>query len=166
MEKQKSLVYRRVWEFFENLPIYWYIPIVFIIQFAIQFPLEKLANLLHIPDADIDTQNVPTSVLLKYFMAVLVAPFFETYLFQAIPYHLLRTIPYVRRHVWIIIVVSSVIFGLVHTFSIQFMIHTAIVGFFLITTFIIREKKKDQVLSTYLLHAFSNFVAITLSLIL
>lgn len=163
MKQQKNLDFKRIVVFFENMPIFWYVPIVYLILFTLQLPLEKIANLLHIPDTELVSQNIPTSPFMKYFMVVLVAPFFETYIFQAIPYHLLNTIPYVRRHVWITILVASVIFGLVHTYSIQFMIHTTIVGFFFIATFIIRAKKKDQVLCTYLLHAFSNFVAVTLS---
>lgn len=150
----------------ERMPIYWYIPLAYLTFCAVLFPVELLANWLNISDKIVNSQNIPNNVWLKYLFVVLVGPILETFLYQALPFYFLSMFQFFRRHVWIIILVASIGFGLAHNFSSQSIIHGTLVGFIFISTYIIRTKNKDPFLTTYLLHAFFNFMAITLSLIL
>lgn len=148
------------------MPIYWYIPLAYLVMWMLLFFVGLLTDWLHISDKIVNDQNMPSSIWYKYLFAVLLGPILETFLCQAVPFYFLSLFQFFRRHVWIIILVSSIGFGLAHDFSAQYSINATIVGFIFISTYIIRTKNKDPFLCTYLLHAFNNLMAITLSYIL
>jgi uncharacterized protein len=163
MELNKSWSMNRLLENLEKMPIYWYVPTTYLILIVLLLPIEQIANWLQIPNEIVRPQNMPTTIELKILLVILVGPLFETLINQYIPYHFLRLFGFFRRNVWIIILLSSLAFGLAHDFSVQYSIHSTIVGFVLISTFIIRAKKQDSFLCTYLVHAFFNFMAVILS---
>jgi len=165
MEQLKSWSFTQVLSKLERMPIYWYIPLAYLTLCALLFPVGQLTDWLNISDKTVNAQDIPRTIWNKYLIAVLAAPILETFICQALPFYFLSIFQFFRRRVWIIILSSSIGFGLAHDFSTQFSIHATIVGFILISTYIIRTKNKDPFLCTYLLHAFYNFMAITLSLI-
>jgi len=162
MNTLKKCTLKRVKTIIEEMPIYWFIPAAYLLICTLLIPMDQLANWLNIPEKEIVSQQMPKNIWLKYLMVVLVAPVIETFLFQAVPYYFLSLFRFIKRNVWVIILVSSICFGTNHVFSIQYMILTTIIGFILISTYIIRAKKNDQFLCTYLIHALFNFMAITL----
>jgi hypothetical protein len=166
MEQLQAWSFTKLLTKMERMPIYWYIPLAYLVLCALLLPVGLLSDWLHISDKIVNSQNMPTNVWLKYLFAVLAGPFLETFIFQALPFYFLSLFQFIRRNVWIIILVSSIGFGLAHNFSTQSIIHGTLVGFIFISTYIIRTKNKDPFLCTYLLHAFYNFMAITLSYIL
>lgn len=163
MEQLKTWSFTQLLTKLERMPIYWYIPLAYLALFALLFPVGLLTKWLHISDIIVNPQNMPSNIWLKYLFAVLAGPILETFLYQALPYYFLSLFQFFRRNVWIIILVSSIGFGLAHDFSTQHCINATFSGFILISTYIIRTKNKDPFLCTYLLHAFYNFMAITLS---
>lgn len=163
MELEKSWSMKKLLVNLEYMPIYWYVPIAYMVLLALLIPIEQIANFLQISKEIVRPQNMPSTLELKILFAILVAPLFETFLCQYLPYHILRLFGFVRRNSWIIILVSSLGFGLAHNFSVQFSINSTIVGFVLISTYMIRVKKQDSFLSTYLVHAFKNMMAVILS---
>jgi len=163
MELFKTWSFTRILAKLEIMPLYWYIPVAYSALCALLFPVGQLIDWLHISDKIVASQNMPSNIWLKYLLVVLAAPILETFLYQALPFYFLSLFQFFRRNVWIIILVSSIGFGLAHNFSTQYSIHTTFVGFIFISTYIIRTKKKDPFLSTYILHAVFNFMAITLS---
>lgn len=162
MELIKTENFKRARIFAENLPAYWFIPLTYLLLCAILIPMQQLANWMNISDKVIVAMQIPTNSWLKFLVVVLVSPFIETFLFQAVPYHFLSLFNFMKRNAWIIIIISSIAFGLVHDYSAQYIMHTAIVGAFFISTYILRSKKNDQFLCTFLLHALYNLIAITL----
>lgn len=166
MEQLKTWNFKQLLIKLECMPIYWYVPLAYLVLYALLLPVELVSEWLHISDKMVNDQNMPDNQWLQYLFVVVGAPIIETFVCQALPFYFLSLFPFFRRHVWIIILVSSLVFGLAHDFSTQYSIHTTIVGFVLISTYIIRTKNKDPFLSTYLLHAFYNFMAITLSYLL
>lgn len=166
MEQLRTWNFKQLLKKLEFMPIYWYVPVAYLALCALLIPVELLSEWLHISDKMVNSQNIPDNQWLKYLFAVLAVPFLETFICQALPFYFLSLFQFIRRNVWIIILVSSLCFGLAHDFSIQYSIHSTIVGFFLISTYIIRSKNKDPFLSTYLLHAFYNFMAITIAYLL
>jgi len=166
MEQLKTWNFKQHLIKLERMPIYWYVPLAYLALCALLVPVQLLTEWLHISDKMVNSQNMPDNQWHKYLFAVLVVPLLETFICQALPFYFLSMFQFLRRNVWIIILVSSLCFGLAHDFSIQYSIHSTIVGFFLISTYIIRSKNKDPFLSTYLLHAFYNFMAITIAYLL
>jgi len=155
--------WQRIKTFAQSMPFYWYVPTVYVIIFVIGIPLEYLTNLLHIPDKEITSQLIPDSFLLKVLLVVIIVPFFETFLTQALPYHFLSLFQFMKRNQWLIILISGILFGSVHIFSLQHIFYATIIGFFLSGTYVIRAKKGDSFLCTYLLHALFNLVAMLIS---
>ena len=166
MEQLKTWSFTKLLTKLERMPIYWYIPLAYLVLCSLLWPVGLLSDWLHISDKIVNSQNMPSNIGLNYLFVVLAGPFIETFIFQALPFYFLRLFQFFRRNVWIIILVSSIGFGLAHDFSTQSIIHGTLVGFIFISTYITRTKNKDPFLCTYLLHAFYNFMAITLSLIL
>ncbi len=166
MEQLKTWSFKQLLTKLERMPIYWYIPLAYLVLCALLIPVGLLSDWLHISDKIVNSQNMPSNVWLNYLFAVLAAPVLETFICQALPYYFLSMFKFFRRNVWIIILVASFGFGLSHDFSTQSKIHAILVGSIFISTYIIRSKNKDPFLCTYLLHAFYNFMAITISLIL
>jgi len=163
MEQLKTWSFTQLLTKLERMPIYWYIPLAYLVLFALLFPVGLLTKWLHISDIIVNSQNMPSDIWLKYLFAVLAGPILETFLYQVLPYYFLSLFQFFRRNVWIIILVSSIGFGLAHDFSTQHSINATFTGFILMSTYIIRTKNKDSFLCTYLLHAFYNFMAVTLS---
>lgn len=163
MKQLKAWSFKQFLTKLERMPIYWYIPLAYLALSLFLFPVGQLMDWLHISDKIVNSQNMPSNIWLKYLFVVLAGPILETFLYQALPFYFLSLFQFFRRNVWIIILVSSIGFGLAHDFSTQYSIHATLIGFVLISTYIIRTKKKDPFLCTYILHAFSNFMAITLS---
>ena len=145
------------------MPIYLYIPLAYLALFALLFPVGLLTEWLHISDKIVNSQNMPSNIFLKYLFVVIAGPIIETFLYQALPYYFFNLFQFFRRNVWIIILVSSIGFGLAHDFSTQHSINATFTGFILMSTYIIRTKNKDPFLCTYLVHAFFNFMAVSLS---
>lgn len=156
----KSISWKRIKSIAETMPVYWYVPTVYAILFVIGIPLEYLTNVFNIPDKELTSQMIPDNFLLKALLVVIFAPFLETFLFQSLPYYFLSLFHFMKQNQWLIILIAGILFGSVHVFSIQHIFYATIIGFFLIATYIIRSKKGDSFLCTFLLHAFFNLSAI------
>ncbi len=91
-------------------------------------------------------------------LAVIIAPVIETALFQALPYLLFTKIPYIRlKPVWIVLI-SAVLFGLWHTYSIHYMIYTFIGGAAYMYLYIVRYKR-GAYLTVVAIHSLANLFA-------
>lgn len=156
----KLISWNRLKSIAETMPVYWYVPSVYSIIFLIGIPLEYLTNLLNIPDKEITSQLIPDSFLLKTLLVVLVGPFFETFLTQALPYYFLSLFQFMKRKQGLIVLISGILFGSIHVFSLQHIFYATVIGFFLSGTYVIRAKKGDSFLCTFLLHAFFNLIAL------
>lgn len=163
MEHLRALTGKRILEKLGRMPLYWYVPLTFLAMQSLTQPIRLLTEMLNISDEMVHSQNMPNNVWLKYFFVVILGPFFETFLFQALPYYFLSMFQFARQHIWIYILVSSIGFGMAHDFSAQFIIITSIVGFFFSSTYVLRTKNQDPFLCTFLLHALNNIVSITLA---
>lgn len=64
----------------------------------------------------------PSQSVFDFVSVILVAPLIETALFQALPYYLLNKIDFFRKRIWLIILVSSIIFSLLHIYSILYVL--------------------------------------------
>lgn len=92
---------------------------------------------------------------------VLVAPFFETFLFQRLPFNLMQNWSLTRNKYGLYILVSSVIFGLCHYYSLQYMIITFAGGLVLAYTYFFYCKMpKVAFWTTVLIHGLRNSMAL------
>ena len=127
--------------------------------------IEVLEITLKIPDIQFRKRIVDESyhVTLDLLINVLVlAPLIETLLFQASFFMLYKRF---RINKWVIILLSTIIFGVYHNYSILYIINTAIIGFLFMYFYILRaEYDKKPFISTVVAHMFFNLVAIVIIL--
>lgn len=92
---------------------------------------------------------------------VLVAPFFETFLFQRLPFNLMQNWSLTKNKYGLYILVSSAIFGLCHDYSLQYMIITFAGGLVLAYTYFFYCKTPNVAFwTTVLIHGLRNSMAI------
>lgn len=97
-------------------------------------------------------------------MAVIFAPLFETLLFQALPMWVLWNFKWFRKHRWVILLISGVIFGVQHFYSLQYILLTTMMGAIMMWGYIIR-RHKHAFWSIALFHCLWNFTVSILQLI-
>ena len=114
---------------------------------------------------DIIFTEIPTyePTLITVLLQVLIlGPLIETLIFQKGCYLLLSQSKWLRKHKHYIILIGGVIFGLVHFFSLSYIIVTTINGFFFMYAVVIRNNRGGYWLAV-LLHALVNGLGLFLS---
>jgi uncharacterized protein len=95
------------------------------------------------------------SIYEEFFLVVCLAPIFETIIFQFIPVYFLK-----RFDKIIIILVSSLMFGVSHWYNVMNFIHGLLVGFLFIAGYFYSiGKKLNPILTIICAHSFYNFYA-------
>jgi membrane protease YdiL (CAAX protease family) len=92
----------------------------------------------------------------EFFVACVVAPLLETALFQQLLYKLLHR--FNVKHIWIV-VIGGLMFGLAHSYNILYMIDAFFGGMILMACYILRIEKQPF-LTTCIVHALFNFIAL------
>lgn len=115
-----ALVANCIIELFRDKDIIWY-----------QFPYEE--------------QNL----IVLFIVTVLIAPVFETFLNQYLPYYLLSKITYLNERKCIILISSSIFFGLIHFYSLFYMLYGFVMG--LIFMYAYMERIKTDIKTFYLI---------------
>jgi membrane protease YdiL (CAAX protease family) len=101
------------------------------------------------------------SIILVLQVTVL-GPLIETLLCQKGIYFLLSQSKWLRKHKFYIVLIGGVLFGLLHFFSLSYIIVTMIMGIFFMYAYVIKRHKGGYWI-VVLLHAFVNGLALFLS---
>ncbi len=86
---------------------------------------------------------------------VLIVPMVETLLFQALPFGILSGMGFFRRHKWLIILISAVLFSVEHVYSVQYMIYTFIGGIWFMYAYLI-SPRGQRIWRVFATHALVN----------
>ena len=99
-----------------------------------------------------------------FFLTVVFAPLFETLVFQTFFYFILSKIPYFRRHRGWIVLISAMVFGANHFYSLFYIVWAGMVGALFMWGYIIRRYRKGfwLIVAT---HALINLIAFVYQLI-
>lgn len=128
--------------------------VLFLVVLCIQIVLAFTLNFF---DADFGDNAMKGKSLTHIFvLVVIVAPIFETLLFNVLP---IKIVQYFIKNKYAIILVSSIGFALIHTYSILYVIMTYFGAMGLNTFYLVIEEKKgfiNAVGLTILLHAVYN----------
>lgn len=148
----------------ETLPIYFYVPIAYLTLIGLFIPTFYLGECLDLPETEYSKLGLPENIVYRYLFVVLLGPIVETFIFQAMPYYFLNLFEFMKRHVWITILLPAIVFGCLHDFSLQYILSATMMGIVFQYTYHARSKKGDPFLSTFLLHALLNGMSITIQL--
>lgn len=107
------------------------------------------------PNETIMTQGLGKQM----FLAVILAPLIETLIFQKWVYQLLSLVGWLKQNKILIIFISAVIFGLIHFYSLSYVIYNFFAGALLMFAYIVRIEKKPYWIVT-VLHGLMNLFSI------
>lgn len=93
-----------------------------------------------------------------FFIGVLIAPFLETIIFQAIPFFLTSRYIKLRRKYCIFIFISPILF--IHNFNLSYILISYIVGFiFAFMYYIAYFRKENAIVLISIIHLINNSIA-------
>ena len=96
-------------------------------------------------------------------VGVIIAPLIETLLYQKIVIDICDKIKFFYNRKFIGILISAVIFGSIHTYSPQYMLHMFVVGSIWAYAYTVyKDKKKHPYWVVCCIHAINNFIALML----
>lgn len=106
----------------------------------------------------IDFLGKENSIVLLFITTIILAPIFETFLGQFLPYYLLKRINYMNERSYLILIASALFFGLLHFYSLFYMIYAFFLGLVLSYGYMVRIKNdKNAFLLIAISHSFLNF---------
>lgn len=162
IEKKPHGFKSRIIKFAETAPLYYYVPIAYLVLIGLVIPTYYLSECLDFPETDYSKLGLPDNIWFRYLIVALLAPLLETFFFQALPYYFLNLFEFMKRHVWISIVLPAIVFGCLHDYSLRYIIAASMIGVVFQYTYHARSKKGDPFLSTFLLHVVLNAMSITM----
>lgn len=109
------------------------------------------------PNAFVAENNLYVTIL----MVVILGPLIETFFFQKLLFILLNQIKWFSKNKLAIIIIGALLFGLLHFFSLSYIVFNIFAGIFLMFTYIIRSGKMPY-LTTFALHALNNITALAI----
>jgi len=143
-------------------PVYMYVPITSLLTIGLYLVVYSFSNLMNFPEKEYKLVFLPDNIWLKYLIVVLLGPLLETLFLQSIPYHFLRLFGFMRKRQWLIVLIPAICFGALHFDSFRYILSATILGLFFMGTYVIRSKKGDPFLCSYLLHVFIYGTSVTL----
>lgn len=112
-------------------------------------------------------ENTEGPDLTSWITIIIIAPIFETFLNQYLPFKLMQNLSWTKNKYGLYILVSAMVFGLMHTYSLQYMIFAFSVGLILGYTYFFYSKAPQKAFwSTTLIHALRNSFTILAGIIL
>lgn len=120
--------------------------VVFILNFVLGIIISKDIVFINL-------QNNNNSIVLLAISSVFIAPIIETFLGQSLPYFLLYKIKFIRERNYIIVLISALFFGLIHFYSLFYVIYGIIVGSIFIYGYMARIQTDKK---TFILIAISH----------
>jgi hypothetical protein len=111
--------------------------VLYFVAFCFNFVLS------FIKDKDIiwiDLSNKENSITFLFILPIILAPIFETFLGQYLPYYLLNKVKYLNERSYLILLASALFFGLLHFYSLFYIIYAFMLGLIFMYGYMIRIK--------------------------
>ena len=150
-------------DFLKRIPTIWFIPLVTVLTFVVVLPFIPLFYLLNEIEGPMGGPKDIES--LSFFMKVLslsvIIPIFETFVLQWVPIKFLRY--HFNWSSFRIILVSAILFGASHYYSIAHIIRGFIIGIILADAFVLQEEKQGSPFWTVTaIHGLRNAISLVL----
>lgn len=153
--------------FLKNLSTFKFIITITLSMLLCSSILGLLINILNIKIAETNLAISKAPLIITFLATVIIAPLLETFIFQYGIIKILRKINILKNNNLTIILISSLIFGLQHFYSLSYIIHTTILGIFLAYAFVVYERKKTSPFWVVCaIHSLKNFISFSLIYIL
>lgn len=138
---------------------------LWVVSFVLRGAVNVIQVIFRIPDVQFRAKPVDENLKITLDLllnGLILAPLIESLLFQTLFFSLYKRF---RINKWVIILLSTVLFGLYHNYSIFYIVNTGIVGFLFMYFYILRaEQENKPFFATVVAHVFFNFAAIVIIL--
>jgi hypothetical protein len=122
-----------------------FIIIITFLLFSLSFCFNFFLGFIKQKDIIIfDLQNSSKNIVFLFVTNVILAPIIETFLGQSFPYYLLRKVKYLRERGSLILIVSSLFFGLIHFYSIFYIVYAFLMGLILMYGYLVRIRNDNK----------------------
>lgn len=160
--KHPSLSMTAINAYLRQLHPFLFVLLIVAVCFVFTMFLSAFVELFGIPDIDfVENKIFDFDIITQIFAAVIFAPLAETLIFQKWLYWLLNKIKYFRNNIYWIILISGVVFGSGHYYSVIYMIQGVFMGFFLMYAYLLRIDRHPY-WTVAAIHALYNLVVIGL----
>lgn len=82
--------------------------------------------------------------IVLFFLVIIVAPVFETWFAQSLPYSLLNKVKYLKDRSYLILLISGIFFGLNHFYSLFYMFYGFLMGLVFMHGYMVRIKTDNK----------------------
>jgi len=129
----------------KNLNRTTFIIILTFILFAVTFCFNYIFGFVKQNDVIFfDFQNDEEGIILLFITTIILAPIFETFLGQSFPYYLLRKLKYLRERNYLVLISSSLFFGILHFYSLFYIIYAFLLGLIFMYGYMVRIKIDEK----------------------
>jgi hypothetical protein len=92
----------------------------------------------------LDFPGKKNGLIETFFLAVILAPLFETWFNQSLPFKLLQKVNYLKERTYLILLISALFFGITHFYSLFYIIYATLMGFVLMYGYMVRIKTDNR----------------------
>ncbi|MGU9538443.1 CPBP family glutamic-type intramembrane protease [Clostridium tepidum] len=150
----------KVDEFLKNLSVFKFIIIITLGMLLSSTILGLLVDIFNVKISNVQPTFTQEHFVIEFLVAVIIAPLLETFIFQYGIIKISKKINFLKNNNLIIILISSLLFGLQHFYSLSYIVNTTFLGIFLAYAFVVYERKKVSpywVVCT--IHGLKNFIS-------
>ncbi|SOD19876.1 type II CAAX prenyl endopeptidase Rce1 family protein [Pedobacter xixiisoli] len=95
------------------------------------------------------------------FFAIFLSPLIETFIFQWLVYEQLIAFSFFKKRIYFIILISGFIFGVIHSFSIEYQFFAFVLGCYLcFVYYYFKTYSKYAFLAVFIIHAVRNLLVV------
>lgn len=134
-----SLRIQKINLWLNNLNRITYVLIIALLLLSFAFIFNSFLDLIKQKDIIIfKSQNDEKSIIFLFLTTIIIAPIVETFLGQSLPYFLLRKVKYFRERNLLVLLTSSFFFGVLHFYSIFYIVYAFFLGLILMFGYMVR----------------------------
>jgi len=137
--------FQNITNYLKKLKRITFILVITILLYFISFSFNILLGAIKKNDfVFIDFQDKKNSIIYFFVTPIILAPIFETFLGQSLPYYLLKKVNYMNERSYLILLASALIFGLMHFYSLFYIIYAFFLGLVLSYGYMVRIKNDNK----------------------
>jgi hypothetical protein len=129
---------KKIQDYLNNISDYSYILIMVMFAWMADVLTGLYANIFNIPFKRLQFDVSP---ILMFILVGIVGPIIETYLFQVVLIYFLKKVNYLNNNKALLVIVASIIFGVLHNYSYDYIIFGFLFGMILNYSYLIYKNK-------------------------
>lgn len=149
--------------FLKGLSTFKFVIAITLSTFLCSIMLSLLVDLFNIEIVETTLNTAQDPLISQFLIVVIIGPLIETFIFQYENIKILRRINVLKNNDLTVILISALIFGLMHFYSLSYIIHATLLGILLSYSFVVYESKKvSPFWVVCIIHSLRNLISFIL----